>query len=537
MTKYLATKEALRESAENLTMALASSGALTWTWDLTTKTICCEGELSALGISAQSLCGSEQQYLALLDPSVRENVRERMLSGMGVHGEIETEHLLRIPGHGALYMAVRGRALRGENGEVIAFKGICWDTTGKRTEEVLRHERDVQEAANKAKSVFLANASHEMRTPLAAISGYTEALLDNTLPPQIRRDLQVVLRTGKYLTSLVNDFLDLSRIETGQLYIQKNAIQPEKEITEILQMVKPGLDAKNVKLILEVNTLLPEHIETDLTRLRQIMINMLSNATKYTQEGEVRVRVSYDLKSDGKATLSIRVIDTGVGITESIRHNLFRPFARGETAFIKRTEGAGLGLALSRSLARAMGGDLQLVRSSPGQGSEFELSISLEPQAGTSVKVIEQKREKFIQSVSALPLDGVNMLVAEDSEDLRELMQRVLESKGAKVDSCGDGAQAVERALAHPYDVILMDINMPVMDGYQATAALRARGYRKPVIALTAHASIEHRQMSLEAGCDAYLSKPVNANSLVDILRQLVSATKSEPCAALQVKQ
>jgi len=212
--------------------------------------------------------------------------------------------------------------------------------------------------------------------------------------------------------------------------------------------------------------------------LRQILINLLSNAAKYSEKGEVRVRVEYEQKTRGKGRLSIRVIDTGVGITEQVRHNLFRPFARGETAFVKRTEGAGLGLALSRSLARALGGDLCLVRSSPEVGSEFEFTLQLEALPTSVLKMVGSSKVSEGPSrapVDERPLDDMHILVAEDSEDLRELMERVLKSKGAIVDSCGDGAQAVDRATRRRYDAILMDINMPIMDGYQATAALRAQ--------------------------------------------------------------
>jgi signal transduction histidine kinase/AmiR/NasT family two-component response regulator len=525
--EYGNAKEELRESNEKLSMALESSSAMTWSWDLDTRTVRCEGDFRAFGNTRGFVEGHEDQYLALVDPLMRANIRASLIGAMGAQGEIETEHLLQLPGRGTVYLAIRGRAYRNGDDEIAGFKGICWDATGKRTEEVLRHERDVQEAANKAKSVFLANASHEMRTPLAAISGYTDALLDSTLPPQIRQDLQVVQRTGRYLTSLVNDFLDLSRIETGQLYIQKNTINLEKEISEVMQIIKPALDAKNLNLALEVTTLLPERIESDQTRLRQILINLLSNASKYTETGEVRVRVSYDLKSKHKGTLSVRVIDTGVGITEQVRQSLFRPFARGETAFIKRTEGAGLGLALSRSLARALGGDLQLIRSAPNQGSEFEFSLAIETAAVPNLKVVEPHKETAVKS-GTRALEDVRILVAEDSEDLRELMERILRAKGGDVDSCGDGAQAVDLALRNKYDVILMDINMPIMDGYQATASLRAKGYSGPVVALTAHASIEHRQMSLEAGCDAYLSKPINANGLIEVLRKCVTTSRDE---------
>ena len=533
-------EEELLESNEKLNMALKSSGALTWSWNLKTKIARCEGDLSMFGVSSGWVEGTEAEYLTLVNPAERIGIRDRILAMVDPQDSIETEHHIQIPGGGEVFLAIRGKAYRDESGEIVACRGICWDATGKRNEEELRRERDVQEAANKAKSMFLANASHEMRTPLAAISGYTEALLDADLPTQIRKDLLVVQRTGRYLTSLVNDFLDLSRIETGQLYVQKNMIAPEKEITDVLQIVQPTFDSKNLKLTLEVATLLPAKIESDQTRLRQILINMLSNAAKYTQSGEVRVRVTYDLKSDGKALLCVRVIDTGVGMAESIKQNLFRPFARGETAFIKRTEGAGLGMALSRSLARALGGDLQLIRSFPNQGSEFEFSLMLDAVQAVGATVVRPSKDPVLKAVPPqLPLDKLRILVAEDSEDLRELMERVLQSKGALVTSCGDGAQAVRLALEDPYDLILMDINMPVMDGYQATASLRAKGYSAPVIALTAHASIEHRQLSREAGCDAYLSKPINANGLVDVLKDLVTsarlAERQRPQADAQV--
>jgi len=523
-------QEALEESKQSLSMALRSSGAATWSWDLETKECTCEGDLTAVGIQNQIIKGSEDDFLAFFSAHSRENIRASFLAAGMATGEIDVEHRLEIPGRGTMYLAVRGRAHKNADGETVGFKGICWDATGKRSAELVAHERDVQEAANKAKSVFLANASHEMRTPLAAISGYTEALLDETLPPRIREDLLVVQRTGRYLTSLVNDFLDLSRIETGQLYIQKNVISLETEINEVLQIVKPTMDQKNLNLFLDITTALPGRVETDQTRLRQILINMLSNAAKYTESGDVRVSVSFEEQGPRKGNLSVRVIDSGIGITEQIRENLFRPFARGETAFVKRTEGAGLGLALSRSLARALNGDLRLVRSIPGQGSEFEFTLAVDVLEPGKVQTVNETREKVnpILRAEERPLNRMRILVAEDSEDLRELMERVLKSQGAAVDSCGDGKEAIDLALKQPYDAILMDINMPVMDGYQATASLRAKGYVLPIIALTAHASIEHRQMSLEAGCDAYLSKPINSGGLIDVLKKCVQTSRLE---------
>lgn len=527
----------LTESNEKLTMALAASGALTWTWNPKSHKISCEGNIKGLlGLPAQRLEGQFEEYLSIVHPDDRDGLRESIQRFAEAGGDIEHEHRLHFEGSNrTYYVAIRGRAEVDAKGAITEFRGICWDVTGKRVEERLRYERDMQEAANRSKSIFLANASHEMRTPLASINGYTEAALETELTSRARQDLQVVLRTGKYLTCLVNDFLDLSRIETGQLYIQKEMFPFQRDIQDTLEIVRPLLRSKDVGLHLKATTPLPSKIESDSTRFRQVLTNLLTNAAKYTPSGGIVVELAFEPCSDGQGILTVNVIDTGVGISDKLREHLFLPFVRGETAYVKRTEGAGLGLALSRSLARKLGGDLTIVNSSATTGTEFEWTLQVSGFEMGSISASEAETGL----PSNRPLTGARILVAEDSADLRELMERVFVTQGATVDTCQDGAQALALALEKPYTIILMDINMPVMDGYTATTQLRKKGYARPILALSAHASIEHRRLADTAGFTGYLAKPIDIKNLVFAIQEAVCidrGTLKEVGALVQIR-
>ncbi|KYG60712.1 hypothetical protein AZI85_12015 [Bdellovibrio bacteriovorus] len=407
--------------------------------------------------------------------------------------------------------------LIGKNLNLAVMKSLSLD--------VLRKERDLHEAANRAKSVFLANASHEIRTPLSAILGFSEALLrSDSLSEQNRHDVQAIHRQSNYMVSLVNDLLDLSKIETNRLYIQKAPMSPIREIDESLSVIRPVAAEKKVQLEVKYLSLVPESIMADSVRFRQVLINLLTNAVKFTSEGSVEVLVNFTSDIHHQGTLNITVTDTGLGMDKLTQQNLFQPFVRGEHPDVQRVQGSGLGLALSLSLMKMMGGDLRLVSSVLGQGSSFEMSMKL----GNSQELRLMKpehpkmifQEKIKIAKEAEFLKGRRVLVVDDSVDLRVLMKRFLSRSGAEVETAENGAQAVEYALNQPFDVILMDIKMPVMDGYKATSVLREKGYRHPIVALTAQASVDGQQKSFELGFDGYLSKPVDMNLLSEILRR-----------------
>jgi CheY-like chemotaxis protein len=359
---------------------------------------------------------------------------------------------------------------------------------------------------------------------LAAIIGFSEALLRNSgLNDQNRRDVQAIFRQGHYMISLVNDLLDLSKIETNLLYIQKAAMSPSLEIEDSISAIKNSIHEKGLSVEVIYQTQIPVEIQADSVRFRQVLINVLNNAVKFSNQGTIRVVVSMGTDQNAEATLKIQVADNGIGMDRSTQENLFQPFVRGESPEVQRVQGSGLGLALSASLMKMMGGELKLIESAPHLGSTFEISMAIGPlkrlslAAAPSLKSHAQSKLKIADEEDFLK--GRRVLVVDDSVDLRLLMRRYLNRQGASVETSENGKEAVETALRDPFDIILMDIKMPVMDGYEATALLREKGYKKPIVALTAQASVDGQQKSYEMGFDGYLSKPVDMGLLKEILK------------------
>lgn len=525
-------REELRESQGRLRLALDSSGAATWDWDLETGVFSCEGNLAVIhGLANRSFQGTLEEYLELVQIEDREKLRGWMEAAAKLGSEIDGEARIVWPDGSIRRVAYKGSsdAINGYSPRWLS--GICWDTTDKHARETLRRERAESEASNRAKSILLANASHEIRTPLAAINGFAEMILrSESLDEQARADIEVIARNGKYLVALVNDLIDLSKIETGQIYIQKSAMSPESEIIESIQLAQPLARTKGLSIDLKIETPLPAQIESDATRFREIVINLLSNAIKYSTRGLISVRVRFD-KNGSNGRLAIVVVDEGIGIDEETQRQLFRPFVRSSRESVQSTAGSGLGLALSRDLARLLGGDLILLNSTENFGTAFEFSlggkdaigaIELTPPLAFEAELRPARSlDTQLNAPSLLSSDhsrrilGRKILVADDSNDLQQILQRVLEYEGARVDVCSTGLEAIDRALSNDYEFVLMDIKMPNVDGYTATRELRSRGYRKTIVALTAQASIEDRQRCLDAGFDSYVSKPVDFDHLI----------------------
>lgn len=527
--KTIATNSDLHEKEERLRHNRDASDAVDWDWNLETDEFACEGNLEFLfGTRGRIFRGNRRDYLDRIHPLDRELLSLAMDQAIET-GSLDAEHKVIWPDGQTQFIAMRGRIQKNREGRPMCMRGICWNITAKKVEEQLRHERDLYEAADKAKLMFLANASHEIRTPLSAINGFAELVLSRAeLSEQVQNDLKIILRNGRYLASIVNDLLDLSKSEADHLYIQKSSMSPLREINDSLLVVQATAKQKGLQIKTVYETPVPEIIHSDPTRFRQILINLLTNAVKYTNEGAATVYISY-VSQAPKPFLRIVVSDTGIGINEETRKNLFQPFVRGQNREVQRVSGSGLGLALSRSLARKMGGDLRLLTTpaTSEKGSQFEFIVETGSLAGVHLvhaeKAATASLDEKIKASTPGRLLGQNILLAEDQADLRELMQRYLEKHGAKVTTCVDGAETVAEAMRASYDVILMDIQMPVMDGYQATRLLRERGYEKPVVALTAHASAMDRQKCYDVGCNFYLSKPVNITYLLDVLTRRMS--------------
>lgn len=404
------------------------------------------------------------------------------------------------------------------------------------------------EAATRAKSEFLANMSHEIRTPMTAILGYAELLLDElaeaNLTPDHLAALQTIQRNGNYLLSLLNDILDLSKLEAGRFQIEKRPFDLGETLRDVVELMRVRAEDKKLSLKLETDSGLPHIIRSDPVRLRQILINLVGNAIKFTEHGEVRLRVSAVTSAPQWVDLQFDVIDTGIGMTEEQLSRLFQPFTQGDASTSRKYGGTGLGLAISKRLAELLGGTIT-VSSVPGKGSVFTVKVAAEvvpvaeeshsashAEAKPSAK--SESPQQTGSSAASPPLVNVRVLLAEDAPDNQRLLKVILEKAGAQVVVANNGKEAVQYAseawqTGRPFDIILMDMQMPEMDGYDATRYLRAEGYGGLIVALTAHSMEEDKAKCLAAGCDSYLSKPIRREVLLRTLVELLGERACVP--------
>ena len=410
--------------------------------------------------------------------------------------------------------------------------------------EVKVKERTLElERANRAKNEFLANMSHEIRTPMTAILGYAElCLAPDILETDRRRYAEIIHANGEHLLSVINDILDVSKIEAGRMTVEPTLCSPFETVAEVRALMDLRAREKGLELRVENTGAVPELVRTDPTRLRQILLNLVNNAVKFTETGGVVLRFGMEAGENGAERLAFEVEDTGVGLTPEQLERVFRPFVQADTSTTRRFGGSGLGLTISQNLARLLGGDLS-GRSQAGLGSTFRVTIDPGPLKG--VRRIDQQTPGAVRAArpplaalgSAPELRG-RVLLAEDVSVNRRLISTILLRVGLRVEEAENGRIALDKALAareagQPFDLIFMDMQMPEMDGYEATRGLRQAGYPHPIVALTSHSLSGERQRCLEAGCDEYMTKPIDRLVLLQVLtRFLPSAAPDQPGAA-----
>lgn len=391
--------------------------------------------------------------------------------------------------------------------------------------EKLRH-------ADASKSSFLANMSHEIRTPLTAILGFADSLVDDSTEEERQTAIATIRRNGQHLLAVINDILDLSKIEAGQLTLELVSCNPAEVLESAIALLQIKADAKSLPLLVTVDQRTPASIKTDPTRLRQVLFNIVDNAIKFTPHGSVQVRLSVAEAAQGHE-LRFSVIDTGVGVAEEQKSRLFRPFSQGDSSITRTHGGTGLGLVICRRLMQALGGTIRLEANPEQQGSKFVVTLPCTLTEATQQDAKSPASETQVVTPTRLALDA-HVLLVEDGPDNQRLFGMILRKAGATVDVAENGQLALEAIAANqqdpaaaPFDLILMDMQMPVLDGYSATRALRERGYHGPIIALTAHAMQGDRERCLDAGCDGYLTKPTTRETFIATVAQFVSEFRS----------
>ena len=441
-----------------------------------------------------------------------------------IHGRHE-EQWWRVRKDGTRFWAmITITAMYNGGGKLIGFSKVVRDLTEKkRTEDELKTAKEASDAASHMKTTFLANMSHEIRTPLNAILGFSDMLGEPSLTEEMKKNYhEIIHRNGRVLGRLIDDILDLSKIEAGRLEVEIVRMPIRQMFGEIVGFFEGRAREKGVDVTLNIPDETPDYISSDPVRIRQILNNIVGNAVKFTDKGEIKVFAHVKNRMLRRPILCIRVEDSGPGISPEDRERLFKPFSQVDESTTRRFGGTGLGLALSRRLARELGGDVEILDCPPGRGCIFEIHVEDQAAANRTYPTSESPKRPMDRLTTELL--GRRILVVEDSKDNQLLVSRILAKHGASVEVAVNGLEGYEKALRGKYDLVLMDIQMPVLDGLSATQKLRAHGFENPIVALTAHAMPEEREKCLAAGCDDHLVKPIDSEILVTKVAEYANA-------------
>ena len=512
-----------RKSQElSLKFALQSAQMGGWDYDATLdQTLRSERFDEIFGVTAALTEWKFATFLERLHPDDRTEFvdlfRRSLETGEDFSAQVRIQH---FDGQ-VRWITLSGRVYLNRQGRAVRMAGLVQDVTAhKQAELELQTAKLAAEDANREKSYFLANMSHEIRTPLGAILGFTDILRESTITNGERDHyLDILTRNGRNLARLIDDILDLSKVESGHLDVERVPVAIHTLVDEVVSLLRTKAELKGIAFDVRAKGAIPAQVEADPIRLRQILINVVGNAIKFTRSGGVTLEM--EMSAGDPATLIFRVTDSGPGIRADAVDKLFAPFSQADSSTTRMYGGTGLGLALSRRLARALGGDLVLEHTAVDLGSTFTLTLpAIHATAPETIEVRPTPAAKPV--IPTNPRPGTRVLVADDSPDNQELIRFMLDRRGISTKLADDGQQAVDLALEDDFDVILMDMQMPRLDGYEATRRLRQAGFRAPIVALTANAMRTDREKCLRAGCSEYVSKPINATDLYRVMDQVL---------------
>ena len=456
-----------------------------------------------------------------------------------ISGEAQKNQRVRLtlPDSTRLTLMINCSPVLGSGGKNVGVMVSFDDVTQLEEAEIeVLKSKEAAEAANQAKSAFLANMSHEIRTPMNAILGFTELLKRGfgRDSAETHKHLEIIHSSGKHLLELINDILDLSKVESGRLEIERIRFNPYLVIQEVVRVLGGKASEKGIGLELHIQNDVPETISGDPGRIRQIVTNLLGNAVKFTEHGGVTVTAHAERLAGDTLQFHIDIADTGIGMSPEAANRIFEDFVQADETVTRKFGGTGLGLSISRKFAQALGGDIS-VESEPGAGSMFRVSLD----AGSAMEVAWVTPEQALAVADAPRMQeradwvfpAAQILVVDDGPENREFVKVVLEEYGLTIDEAGNGRIAVEMATATNYDLILMDVQMPEMDGLTATRLMRDHGLQTPIIALSANVMKGFEQELYDAGYTDYLTKPIDLDRFISKLAELLNAElKQEPC-------
>jgi PAS domain S-box-containing protein len=542
------TEVKLRESELRLSLATAAARIGLWDWSIPENTIILNEEWAGLigyrlsEISPVSI-DTWRSFVHPEDLPVSQELLQKCLLGERAYYECEVR--MRHRSGAWIWVLDRGRVIvRDAHGSPVRMLGTHIDITPqKRFAEELAVAKLQAEQANQYKGRFLANMSHEIRTPMNAVLGFLELLSMADLADEPMEDVRDALSASQMLLRIIDDILDFSKIEAGMLRIAPRPFALLPCLQSLITMHRRRAEQKNLQLFLDLAGDLPEKLFGDDARLSQVLNNLLSNAIKFTKLGEVRLKVAVAEETSSGLLLTFRITDTGIGLSVEDGEKLFQPFTQADESTTRLFGGTGLGLVISRELVRLMGGDIAF-ESSLGLGSEFFFTLPFAPVADGVVVEVSTNLECGVATAEAFPHKKTStasgrpqILVVEDNEMSLKLIKTMLSRSGYSCDAVNNGVEAMDALLIRPYEVILMDCQMPLMDGYECARRIRTLpGSRSSplIIALTANAMETDRQRCLDAGMDAYFAKPVDFKDLINLISEKVTKDKVKSVQGIQ---
>ncbi len=512
----------LKESEERWYNAMVVSGAGFWEYNIIKDTFYFSTQMkNILGyINTNHIPEDVEYWKNRIHPEDLERLQHKIqLISSGGSNTIQIEFRLRNKQDNYIWINASGMVRLSDEEKPFSYSGAAYDITEKKLAEIaMEKARQMAESSVKAKRRFLANVSHEIRTPMHAIMGLSEQLLFSELRPEQKALMQMIAEASKALMNIINDVLDLSKIEEGKLQIDDTIFDPGYLMQQATDLFAVQASSKKIEFELQK----PEKTERayigDATRIRQIVSNIVSNAIKFTEKG--KVSISYQIKpsDDKEVILSFICTDTGVGMSEEMKKRIFEEFVQEDESYHRKYGGSGLGLSITHELIKLMNGSIH-IESKKNQGTKVTVEIPLK------IIIDHRNTPETPLNIDIAQLKAIRLLVAEDNEFNRLLLKFILEKNKIPYEFAENGKVAVEKAMAHHYDMILMDIQMPEMDGIEATQMIRKRlGNDIPIIAVTANAIKEELEYYLKKGLSDYLTKPFEERKLLEKIQQFIKS-------------